>query len=79
MAKSFPCSHRPPVRHNSHNRSIPRQLDELLMPAEQHAHLLAGPALAKASRLDLREARGAGGLGGDGLAGRWGLGTGARG
>lgn len=34
-------SNRPPIRHDPYNTSRPRQLDQFLMPAQQHAHRLS--------------------------------------
>ena len=56
---------RPTVRHDADNRPSACQLYQLLVPVQQHTHLLATTALTEVTGLDLRET---GGLRRDGLA-----------
>ena len=69
----FIQSNRPAVSHDTHDGASTSNLDQLLVPAQQNAHLLTTTTLTQVARLDLREPCV---LGGDRLLGR--LGTVAR-
>jgi len=61
-------SNRSPIRHYSDDRPETGDLDQLLVPAQQHAHLLPGAGFTQVTGLDLREPRRARRLRGEGLA-----------
>lgn len=49
-----PPSNNPPIRHHPHHSPQPGNLNDLLVPTQQHAHGLPA-AFAAASGVDLRE------------------------